>query len=57
MYGFFFFNKKDSRKLLLDYSKKEYPLLKDFPCEGYSDIYYNFFDFQINYIQNEVVEL
>ncbi len=57
MYGLYFFNKKDSRKLLLDYSKKENPLLKEFPCEGTSEIFYNFFDFQINFFNNQIVEL
>lgn len=57
MYGIFFFLKKDNRKLLLDYSKNENPLLKDYPCEGVTDVFYNFFDLQINYIQNEVIEL
>ena len=57
MYGIIIYNKKDLRKLLLDYSKNENPMLKDFPCEGISDVYYNFFDSQINYIQNEIVEL
>ena len=57
MYGIFFLFKKDVRKLLLDYSKYENPLLKNFPCEGISDVYYNFFEHQINYLQNQVVEL
>jgi NADH:ubiquinone oxidoreductase subunit C len=57
MYGINFIFKKDFRKLLLDYSKNENPMLKDFPCEGISDVYYNFFESQINYVQNEVVEL
>jgi NADH:ubiquinone oxidoreductase subunit C len=49
--------KNDQRVLLLDYSRNEYPMLKDFPCEGYSDIYYNFFDNQLSYINHEFTEL
>lgn len=57
MYGVFFPLKKDSRKLLLDYSKIENPLLKDFPCEGLNDVFYNFFFNQVYINKNEVVEL
>lgn len=57
MYGIFFSIKKDTRKLLLDYSKIENPLLKDFPCEGLNDVFYNFFFNQVYINKNEVVEL
>lgn len=49
--------KTDQRLLLLDYSKNENPLLKNFPTEGYADIYYNFFENQLNYLEHEFVEL
>jgi NADH:ubiquinone oxidoreductase subunit C len=57
MFGVSFLNKKDSRPLLLDYSRNEFPMLKDFPTEGYYDIYYNFFENKLAYIQNEFIEL
>ena len=57
MFGVFFKFKKDSRCLLLDYSKNENPMLKSFPCEGYYDIYYNFFDHKLKYISNDLIEL
>lgn len=57
MYGIFFFLKKDIRKLLLDYSKIENPLLKDFPSEGLNDIFYNFFFNQVYINKNEIIEL
>jgi len=50
-------HKIDIRRLLLDYSKQEYPLLKDFPTEGFNDVYYNFFEDQVVYTTNTVVEL
>lgn len=57
MYGLQYTNKKDCRPLLLDYSKTENPMLKDFPTEGEYDIYYNFFENKLNYIKNDFVEL
>lgn len=57
MYGVLFYNKTDTRKLLLDYSKTENPMLKDFPSEGFSDVYYSLLENQVVYYQNEVVEL
>jgi NADH:ubiquinone oxidoreductase 27 kD subunit len=57
MFGVGFLNKKDSRPLLLDYSRNEFPMLKDFPTEGYYDIYYNFFENKLSYVQNEFIEL
>ena len=50
-------NKIDSRSLLLDYSKNEYPLLKDFPTEGFNELYYDFFDSNTNYVVSEHIEL
>lgn len=57
MYGLFFFYKQDGRKLLLDYSKIENPMLKDFPSEGLTDVFYNFFFNQVITNKNEIVEL
>jgi NADH:ubiquinone oxidoreductase subunit C len=49
--------KTDSRRLLLDYSKQENPLLKDYPLEGFNDSFYNFFEDQVVYNNSTVVEL
>ena len=37
----FFFNHKDLRRILTDYGFEGYPLRKDFPLSGFSEIYYN----------------
>lgn len=57
MFGVNYVFKGDIRKLLLDYSKNENPMLKDFPCEGYSDVFYNIFEDQIVFNNNDVIEL
>lgn len=57
MYGIYYYWKSDTRKLLLDYTKSENPLLKDFPSEGFQDVFYNFFENQVTVNQNEVIEL
>lgn len=57
MFGISFTNKKDNRSLLLDYSRNEFPMLKDFPTEGYYEIFYDFFENKIDYFKNEFIEL
>lgn len=57
MYGFFFKNKTDNRKLLLDYTTYINPLLKDYPLEGYSDNYYDFFYNQVLINKRSLVEV
>jgi NADH:ubiquinone oxidoreductase subunit C len=57
MYGIIYKNKNDSRKLLLDYSKIENPLLKSFPCDGFKDVFYSFFENQVILNKNEIIEL
>lgn len=49
--------KTDTRRLLLDYSKQENPLLKDYPTEGFNDAFYNLFEDQVVYNNSTVVEL
>lgn len=49
--------KTDTRRLLLDYSKQESPLLKDYPTEGFNDTFYNFFEDQVVYNNSTVIEL
>lgn len=57
MYGVGFVGKMDTRKLLLDYSKIEHPMLKDFPTEGLKDVFYDILDNQIEYVSHETIEL
>jgi len=57
MYGVFFFLKTDTRKLLLDYTMSENPMLKDFSCESSTDTFYNIFEEKVCYIQNNIIEL
>ena len=57
MFGINYTNKKDIRKLLLDYTKIENPLLKDFPAEGYSEAFYDFFEDQVVFLNNDSIEL
>ena len=47
MFGINYLFKKDVRKLLMDYSNIENPLLKNYPSSGYSDVFYNFFEDQV----------
>ena len=57
MFRVSFNSKLDSRRLLLDYSKQENPLLKDYPTEGFNDSFYNFFEDQVVYNISSVIEL
>lgn len=57
MYGVNILLKSDSRKLLLDYSKIEHPMLKDFPSEGVKDVFFDILDNQVVYVNNETTEL
>lgn len=57
MYGILYYFKYDIRKLLLDYSKLENPMLKDFSSEGIQDVFYNFFENQVTLNKSEIVEL
>jgi NADH:ubiquinone oxidoreductase subunit C len=57
MYGINFFFKNDTRRLLLDYTKVEHPLLKNFQSEGFNETFYNILDNQVCTLFNESVEL
>lgn len=41
LFGVFFNNHSDLRRILTDYGFKGYPLQKDFPLTGFFEIYYN----------------
>lgn len=49
--------KTDTRRLLLDYTKQENPLLKDYPTEGFNDVTYSIFEDQVVYTNSTAVEL
>lgn len=56
-FGIKIINKKDTRNLLLDYNLQINPLLKNFPTEGFQELYFNFNSFNLDYINNEFIEL
>jgi NADH-quinone oxidoreductase subunit C len=41
MYGIFFINHNDLRRILTDYGFSGYPLRKDFPLTGFIDLFYD----------------
>jgi NADH:ubiquinone oxidoreductase subunit C len=41
MFGVFFINHPDLRRLLTDYGFRQHPLRKDFPLSGYKEIVYS----------------
>lgn len=57
MFGIFFFNKKDSRNLLLDYGISYNPFLKKFPATGYSEVIFNSYLKTTTYSKISVTEL
>lgn len=56
-FGIKVLNKKDTRNLLLDYNLTINPLLKNFPTEGFQELYFNYGTFNLDYFNNEFVEL
>lgn len=57
LFNIHYTQKRDARNLLLDYSRNDYPFLKEFPTEGYHDVYFDFFEDQLQYVESEYVEL
>jgi len=57
MFGINFIFKKDLRKLLVDYSSVDNPLIKNYPSEGFLEIFYNFFEDQVLLTTNTSNEL
>ena len=48
MFGIHFNKKTDTRKLLLDYTLKEYPMLKSYNSDLKDEYFYNYFNNQVN---------
>ena len=57
MYGIYFSNKKDHRKLMLDYSINENPLSKSYPLEGNRQLFFSFFENQVIAQNNKYIEI
>ena len=49
MFGVFFTNHPDLRRILTDYNFKGYPLRKDFPLSGFIEIFYSTLSTKIIY--------
>jgi NADH:ubiquinone oxidoreductase subunit C len=49
MFGVYFVNNLDLRRILTDYGFPYHPLRKTFPLYGYSEVFYNFITKQISY--------
>ena len=54
MYGIFFFNHSNLKRILTDYGFEGYPLRKDFPLSGYVEVKY---DEKNKKVVNEYLEL
>lgn len=57
MYGVTCRTIHDSRNLLLEYTFSDTPMLKNYPTEGFVDIYYDFFRDQLCYVSHDYIEL
>jgi NADH:ubiquinone oxidoreductase subunit C len=55
-FGIFFINNFDLRRLLTDYGFVGYPLRKDFPLTGFTEVVYNDTNKQITYKRVELVQ-
>jgi len=49
MFGVFFYNHPDLRRVLNDYNFQGYPLRKDFPLSGFIELNYDCVDGRLNY--------
>lgn len=56
MYNILYYFKNDTRRLLLDYSKVENPLMKNYPSAGYVELFYNVFENQVSVNTVEMID-
>nr|YP_009688826.1 NADH dehydrogenase subunit 9 [Cafileria marina]QEF30250.1 NADH dehydrogenase subunit 9 [Cafileria marina] len=57
MFGIFFFDNNDLRRILTDYGFKGHPLRKDFPLSGYTETLYNDFDKKLSYQEVSLTQI
>ena len=57
MFGIYFLNNFDLRRILTDYGFPYHPLRKTFPLQGFYQIYYNFIKKKILYCKNTYNQL
>lgn len=56
MFGIFFLNNPDLRRILTDYGFRGFPLRKDFPVVGFLEIFFNFSTQHLTYTSIELVQ-
>lgn len=56
MFGIFFNQNKDLRRILTDYGFDGYPLKKDFPLTGYLELYYDEENLSLKYVPVELAQ-
>ena len=56
MFGVFFSDHPDLRRILTDYGFEGHPLRKDFPLTGYSEVCYSSKKKRISYVEVELAQ-
>jgi NADH:ubiquinone oxidoreductase subunit C len=56
LFGIFFKGNLNLRRILTDYGFRHFPLRKDFPLSGYSEVYYNLAKKRVGYYRISVVQ-
>lgn len=52
-----FLKKQDTRNLLLDYNYIGNPLLKNYPTEGFTELFFNFYSLNVEYVNCDFIKL